>query len=370
MVLFAAASGLTGLLEDLREFVGGVRFARMDVLLLLLLLPLLGLLDRWAAARRRATILQLGRPSAIAAQQTQPVVKRRWLGMAYPIGWVLLVVATAGPRWGKSEETGVAVGRDVIILIDLSRSMRADDVSVPPGGWQYTSAGEKFDPRRWRAAREGAFDLLDGIAQRGGNRVGVVVFAAHSKLLCPLTTDYDHVRAVIETIDGQYPPPECRPGATEVISGTRIGAAIIEGVQSQDERFSGFQDIFLLSDGDDPGDDREWVRGADLARARGIPVFTVGIGNPDAATPLFLGDELVSTQLQEDTLERIAAETRGQYIAARTKPPRLGEFFRTHLESLPGREVSDESLPLPKERYRWFVLPAMVLFLAGWLRGR
>jgi Ca-activated chloride channel family protein len=360
MLLFAvSSSGLAGLAADVREFVAAVRFARPDALWLLLLLPVLGLLNRWAIRRRRAAVARIGRPAALAGQLTHPVPRRRWLGLAYPLGWVALVLGLAGPRWGKSDETGIAVGRDLVVVVDLSRSMQGDDMA------------DAAVRTRWQAARAGALDLLNGIARRGGHRVAVVVFAAKPRVLCPLTTDYDHVRAVLEDIDGEYPPPEIRPGPTEMISGTRIGDALKAAVEAHDRRFPGCQDIILISDGDaPPGDEDEWVGGADAARKANIPVHTVGVGNPDRPVALILGEELIPTQLQEKPLRQIAAETRGLYIAARTGTPQLGEFFRTHLEPLPTRHVSDESIPLPKERYPWFLAPALGLFLIGWLRGR
>jgi Ca-activated chloride channel family protein len=159
-----------------------------------------------------------------------------------------------------------------------------------------------------------------------------------------------------------------------VISGTRIGAGLIEAVNIHDNRFPGFQDIFLLSDGDDPGDDNvvELQRGSIKAREKNIPVYTVGIGNPDQPRTIVLGKELmpVETKLQEQPLKQIANETRGQYIAARMNPPQLGEFFRTMIEPLPSREVSDDSIPLPKDRYPFFLAPALGFFLIGWLRGK
>jgi Ca-activated chloride channel family protein len=381
MFLSITSSGLAGLAADAREFLAAVRFARPEALWLLLLLPVLGLVNRWGARRRRAAVARIGRPAAVAGQLTHPVPRRKWLGLAYPLGWVALVLGLAGPRWGKSDETGVAVGRDLVVVIDLSRSMQADDVNPPADGWRAGSAKGRREPTRWRAARDGALDLIDGVARRGGHRVAVVVFAARPKLLCPLTTDYDHVRAVLEEIDGDYPPHEIRPAARPVEeepkgvepepnSGTRIGAGLKAAVDAHDKRFPGYQDIILISDGDDPGDDKEWVKGSDKAREAGIPVHTVGVGNPDAPAVLVLGPELVSTQLQEGPLKQIAAETRGRYIAARKEPPRLGEFFRAHLEPLPSREVSDESIPLPKERYPWFLAPALAFFAVGWLRGK
>lgn len=364
---FLASSGLSGLLTDGREFLATVRLARPGALWLLLLIPLLAVLDRYAAHRRRQALATIGRPAALANQFTHPRPRYRWLGLAYPLAWLLLVAGVAGPRWGKSDEPGVAVGRDVVVVIDLSRSMLADDVT------------ESRAKARWEAARDGALDLLGAMARRGGHRVGVVVFAARPKLVCPLTTDYKHARAVLEAIDGQFPPPECRPGADPgATSGTRFGAALVAAVEAHDPRFVGSQDIVLVSDGDDPEEsDREWVKGANAARAAAIPVHTVGVGNPGKATVPDLGPdaiEVFSTKLEEGEdkpLRLIAGETQGQYVAARTGTPRLGAFFLDQIEGQKVRTVvGDDQVPQLKDRYPWFVAPALALFLVGWLRGR
>ena len=360
MLLLATSSGLAGFLADAREFLADLRFARPGMLWLLLLLPAFAVLNRWAARRRRAAVARVGRPAAVAGLLTRPGARRPWLGVLYPLAWVLLVLGAAGPRWGEGGETGVAVGRDVVIVIDLSRSMLADDMA------------DRTASTRWEAARAAALDLIAGLARRGGHRVGVVAFAARPKLVCPLTTDYDHARAVVEELHGRHPPPEVRPTAAgDEPSGTRIGAAITAAVRAHDNRFPGYQDVVLISDGDDPADDREWEAGVAEALKAGIPVFAVGVGNPVAVAPLTLdGEDVVGTQLREAPLQQVADETRGQYVAARTSVPRLGEFFRTHLEPLPGREVSDESIPQPEEQYPWLLAPALALFAVGWLRGR
>jgi Ca-activated chloride channel homolog len=359
MDLFAASSGLAGLLTDAREFVLAVRLARPDALWLLLLLPLLGLLNRWASRRRKRSIAAIGRPAAVAGQLTHPRPRRKWLGLAYPLAWLLLVLGVAGPRWGKSDEPGVAVGRDLVIVIDLSRTMLAGDMSDPKA------------PTRWEAARAGALDLLQAIARRGGHRVAVIVFAAKPKLLCPLTTDYEHARAVLEDLDGEYPPPEIRMGAdANATSGTRIGAALIAAVGAHDREFAGSQDIVLISDGDDPSADAEWVRGASEAAAAKIPVHTVGVGDVKPTTVEIAKEPLFSTALSEVPLKQIASETRGHYVAAHRDAPMLGEFFRTRVEPNPSREYTGDQIPQPKERYPWLLAPALALFLVGWLRGR
>jgi Ca-activated chloride channel family protein len=364
--------GLSALLTDAREFLAALRFARPDLLWLLLLLPALALVNRYGALRRRKASADVGRPAAVAGLQTHPVRGRRWLGLAYPLGWMALILGLAGPRWGKSDEPGVAAGRDLVVVVDLSRSMLADDMAA------------RDAPRRWEAARMALRDLMDAVARRGGHRVGLVVFAARAKLVCPLTTDYDHIRAKIEEIDGEYPPIECRPGPdAPVASGTRIGAGLIAAVQAHDARFPGYQDIILVSDGDDPADDREWAKGADTARRASIPVHAVGVGDPDRPSLIVIDGQIlesapnpdappnpVQTRLHEDVLRQVAAETRGEYLAARRDAPRLGEFFRSRIEPLSSREVSDDAVPQPKERYAWFLAPALALLAIGWLRGR
>lgn len=363
-------SGLTGLLVDAREFLLAIRFARPDLLWLLLLIPLLALVNRYGLLRRGKGIAQIGRPAAVAGLQTHPRPQRRWLGVAYPLAWIALILGLAGPRWGKSDEPGVAVGRDLVLVIDLSRSMLAKDLAN--------------DETRWEAARDGLIDLMDAVSRRGGHRVAVVAFAAKPKVLVPLTTDYDHVRAVIAELDGYYPPPEIRPGADPAAtSGTRIGAALQAAVEAHDPRFPGSQDIILISDGDDPQNDREWLHGADAARKAGIPIHSVGIGNPNVGSLIWLEDgflelppvegqppDFVRTRLHEDVLRQIAAETRGHYLPARREPPRLGDFFRSVVEPNPSRLVSDDAIPQLKDRARWFIGAALALFTVGWLRRR
>lgn len=360
MLLFAISSGFAGFLTDAREFVAAVRLGRSDALWLLLLLPLLGLLNRWAARRRKRAVATIGRPAAVAGQLTHPRPRQKWLGLAYPLAWLLLVFGIAGPRWGQSDEPGVAVGRDLVIVIDLSRTMLASDMSDPQV------------KTRWEAARAGALDLLRAVARRGGHRVAVIVFAAQPKVLCPLTTDYEHVRTVLEDIDGEYPPPEIRPGADpEAPSGTRIGAALVAAVKAHDHEFAGSQDIVLISDGDDPANDAEWISGASAAAAAKIPVHTVGVGSLAPPTPVVIANEpLFSTSLQEKPLEQIKSETGGQYVAARRDTPALGEFFRTRVEPNPSRVYTGDQVPQLKERYAWFLAPALVLFLVGWVRGK
>jgi Ca-activated chloride channel family protein len=271
----------------------------------------------------------------------------------------LLIIGFAGPHWGKSKRDGVAIGRDLVIVIDLSRSMQATDLS---------------DARsRWKTATDAAGDLVRAASVRGGHRIGIVIFAAKPKLLVPLTTDYGHLLQSLDELDGDARPLEIRPDET-ASTGTRIGAALKLAVESHDARYPGVQDIVLLSDGDDPAEDREWAQGISPARTAGIPIHTVGIGDTES-TPLVLkkkgsaDGELVTTKLHEEVLQEIAREAKGTYLPAGREPPRLGEFFHRSIEPLPSRELSDDAVEARKDRSGWFFTLGFVFFLLAWWRA-
>lgn len=359
-------SGLGTLWADVCQFLAGVRFARPGLLWLSLLSLIVAVLGVVAERRRKRAVAALGRPAAVAGLLTvRP--GRHWLGrllvrlFLLGFGWAALVTAVAGPKWGKGTDDGTAVGRDVILVIDLSRSMQASDLS--------TSAP------RWKAAVDAAHDLIATCRTQGGHRIGVVVFAARPVLFVPLTTDYTHLELKLLELDGERPPHEVRPLDDSIPSGTRIGAALRLAVKSHDPRFTGAQDIILFTDADDPGADGEWTGGVTAARNASIPVHVVGIGNPDADNPFTLhlkarGEEVVDTWLREGVAREIATEGRGVYLPARRDRPNMGDFFLTRIQPLPPRALDDDPTSQLQDRSVWFYLAAVLLLAAGWFFER
>jgi Ca-activated chloride channel family protein len=360
-------TGLHAFWADARQFLAGVRFARPGLLWLSLVPAVLSVVGFLAARRRRGALELVGRPAAVFGLLTRPARTGRLGRLALFLAWTLLVLGAAGPRWGKGDDDGVAVGRDMVIALDLSRSMLAADMSGPP--------------ERWRAAVAGAQDLVESLRARGGHRAAVVVFAAKPRLLVPLTTDYDHLQTKLAKLDAVHLPPDLRPeeGAK---SGTRIGVALAAAVAAHDPRFPGYQDIILLSDGDDPAGDREWAAGVAAARQASIPVHAVGVGDPDRDSSIFVNGQIlefageggvpspVPTRLREDVLKSIVGDGRGLYLPARRDVPRLGEFFRTRIEPNPSRELTDDALPQPKDRSAWFLGLGLLFLAVGWWRER
>src|SRR5262245_24644669 len=241
-------------------------FSTPFALWLLLTLPVLALLG-WLGQRRRArAVARLGSTPGVGLMLA---VRDPWAGIrgvCLSSGIALLVVGVAGPQWGR-EWVQAAAGRDVVVVLDMSRSMLAEQ------------------PSRFERAKAALVDLSREVQKRGGHRLGLVVFAGAAKIACPLTHDYDHFREVLDQIDADELPEELRPDSGG--SGTRIGVGLREAAQAaHDERYRGFQEILLVSDGDDPARDEEWRGGISAARERGIAVHTVGVGDPERASSI------------------------------------------------------------------------------------
>jgi Ca-activated chloride channel family protein len=310
-------------------------------------LPMLIALGVWSSRRRRQALARLGDPATVDMQLAS---RRgwRWLsGLCLLMGFLGMGIGMAGPQWGRDWNQSAAPGRDLIVVLDCSRSMLAET------------------PSRLERAREALLDLADAVERRGGHRLALVLFAGKAQLACPLTHDYDHFRSKLENLEmvAQGRDLEPRPGEK---SGTRLGQALSLAASCDDTQFADTRDILLLSDGDDPVRDAEWRNGARVAVALGIHVHTVGIGDPNTASiirlesgPLRHEDQLVRTRLAEAPLREIAEMTGGTYTSARTRTLPLGSLYLDTIDHLPEREDSDDALPVYQQRYAWFLAPAL-----------
>jgi Ca-activated chloride channel family protein len=337
-------------------------FAQPWALTLAALVPGVWAVLMWNAERRRRALARLGSFLAIESLLTV----RRGLGVlraaALLFGLLALSVGVAGPQWGRDFEQTAAPGRDLVVVLDCSRSMFAEQ------------------PSRFQRARDAALDLCREVQKRGGHRLGLVVFAGRAELACPLTHDYDHFRATLEDLDPDAFPADLGPGE-DGKSGTCIGAALKLAVEAHDERFREARDILLLSDGDDPADETDWPEGVAAARAQHIPVYVVGVGNPKEASTIPLKEGVlkyrgkeVRTSLNERLLKLIAKETEvteetkdemkesnKNYIPAHTSRLPLGTKYLEMVANKPLREASVDALPLYRQRYPYFLLPALAL---------
>lgn len=355
-------SGLAGFWHEATAFSNNVRFQRPVAFVLILIVVGLALLTLLARRRQQIRLQKLGYWPTLQTLRTRPV-RRPWLTpVLAAVAWLSLIVALAGPTWGRGEADGILVGRDVTLVLDLSRSMLAADAAQ----------GTRFD-----TARQACLELLDRFRQRGGHRVALVVFAARPIVWVPLTADLDHVQQKLQELDIQHPPVAVRPVEGSK-SGTRIGAALRLALTLHDQKLAESQDILLLSDGDDPLNDEEWSTAIGPCRQARIPVHTVGLGDADPmrAVPIILDGlflesvdangvpQPIRTQLQEAVLKRLAEGTRGQYLAAQRESPRLVEFFQQVIQPKGERLLEDEALPQRQPRAAAFLLVVAACWLA------
>ncbi len=329
-------------------------FAHPWLLWFLLALPVLGILGIWSARRRRQAVARLGDLAAIEMQMASRRGWRRLRGLCLLLGMLALGLSLAGPQWGRDWDQSAAPGRDLVVVLDCSRSMLAET------------------PSRLERARTALVDLADAVEKRGGHRLALVLCAGKSRLACPLTHDYDHFRAKLDDLESVALDRDLEPGPGAT-SGTRLGQALALAALADDPRFQNARDILLLSDGDDPGRDAEWRQGARAAAALGIRIHTVGIGDPNTASvirlatgPLMHDGQEVRTRLEESPLREIAELTGGIYTSARTRTLPLGAIYLDAIDNQAPREDSkdrEDALPVYQQRYAWFLGPALA-FLA------
>lgn len=329
-------------------------FARPAWLWLLLLVPALALLAWRAEVWRQRALALLGQSRQLRELELRRRRGRFWSRFALQFGLTLLILAAAGPQWGRDWEASTAPGRDLILTLDVSRSMTAEQ------------------PSRLDLVRNAVRDLLASIRQRGGHRIAIVLFAGRAQIVCPLTQDYDHVADVLDQLDELRLDPDLGPGPREA-SGTRIGQGIGASLRARDERSAGVCDILLFSDGDDPAPDLEWEYGVLAARDAGVPVSVVAVGDPTQESTIPTPDgplkdrdgRPVLTRLDEANLKKIAEETQGTFIAARRTSVPLGTLYRESIAPLPRRDGSVDPVPIQQARYRLFLVPALVLLMLG-----
>lgn len=321
-------------------------FSHPELLTALAAIPVLGLLASMDARRRSRALATIGGDAGI-------VVARRWpralRGLCLLLGLLAVGVAAAGPQWGRDDTQLVAPGRDLIVVLDCSKSMFAET------------------PSRLGRARTALLDLADTLKRVGGHRVALVVFAARAKLLCPLTHDYDHFGEAVSAFDPSTASADLGPADNQA-SGTRIGLGLREAVRARDERFSAATDIILLSDGDDPAHDGEWQQGIGAARDGGVPVHVVGLGDPETASvvrldggPLLHAGKEVLSRLEEAPLRAIAEGTGGLYFPAHAKPVALGRLYLDTIQDRPMREEADDVVPALRSRASLFYGAALGL---------
>ena len=324
-----------------------MQFVQPSWLWLLWLLPPLAGLYALAASRRRAALRRFADERFLdqLVPGRSPGRNALRIGLI-GVALVLAIFSLAGPSWGFAWEKVERKGVDLVVALDLSRSMLAEDVP----------------PDRLAAAKREIRDLLDLLE---GDRVGLVVFAGSAFVQCPLTLDYNAFEVFLDQMDPAWVP----------VGGTDLGAAVRTSIDTFIAEDQAGRAVVLITDGEDHGG--ELREAAKEAKAEGVHVFVVGIGSsegvpiPDGKGGFIKdGGRVVLSRLDEGALKELAMTTGGSYVRAVSGMADLEQIYSEDIKgTLEARSLSSSRQRRAEERFQWFLLPVFLLLFAEPLFG-
>ena len=253
---------------------------------------------------------------------------------------ILLIIALARPQSSTNWEESTTEGIDIILSMDISGSMLAEDLK----------------PNRLEASKEVAMDF---ISKRANDRVGLVIFSGESFTQCPLTTDHNVLINLFKDV---------KSGMVE--DGTAIGMGLATAVNRLKESDAISKVIILLTDGVNNKGVVAPFTAAEIAKKFGIRVYTIGVGTEGYApypfqTPFGIQYQDVEVQIDEETLQNIATVTDGKYFRA-TNNSKLKEIYKD-IDKLEKSKIEVTEFHKRSEEFNKFAIPALLLLVLGFI---
>jgi len=303
--------------------------------LLLLLLPMLGWYI-WKQRKAQASLRLASSEGFRKAPKTYKIYLRHLPFVLRTVVLALIIVALARPQTTNKWDTTTTEGIDIILTLDISTSMLAEDLK----------------PNRIEAAKEVAASFING---RATDNIGLVVFAGESFTQCPLTTNHAVLLNLLKDV-------RCNM----IEDGTAIGHGLATSVSRLRESQAKSKVIILLTDGVNNRGEIAPVTAAEIAKAYGIRVYTVGAGSKGPApyphsTPFGVQYGTIPADIDEPTLIKIAQTTGGLYFRA-TNTAALKEIYR-EIDQLEKTKLNVQEYSKKYEEYRMFALWAFLIFL-------
>ena len=315
------------------------RFGAIEYLWLLLLIPLLiGVYWLYARARRKR-LARFGNPETIGQLMPEASPKRtRHKFVLFLLAITAVIVALARPQFGSKLKEVTARGVEIMIAVDVSNSMLAED----------------FEPNRLERTKF-AIDRL--IEQLREDRIGLIVFAGDAYVQLPITSDYVAARNFARHLSPNMVTRQ----------GTALGAAIDLAAMSFSTGSEGSRILNLISDGENHEDDP--IAAARQAADMGIKIYTIGIGTEQGA-PIFLNGDyitdeegnMVVTRLDEAMLEQVALTTGGSYIRATNRSIGLDEIIQ-QINEVEKKELTAQVFEAYNEQFQYLIALALVLLI-------
>jgi Ca-activated chloride channel family protein len=308
------------------------------------LLPLAGVALAVCGRHKNKAMERIANPELLAQLTGNDLKRRRFFkGLFLLTALALMLFALAGPRWGSHYQEVSQKGVDIMILVDISLSMRVEDIK----------------PDRLERARR---EILDFLTVVQGDRVGLVAFSGAAFVQCPLTLDY----AALDMFLGQL-EPDLIP-----VPGTDLGAAIEMGLSSFDFKAETDKVILLITDGED--NEGKGLDAARQAAEKGVKIFVFGMGETSGG-PVPAGDgkggfkkdkegKLILSRLEEESLRRIASVTGGTYARSVAGDLDLDILYFDGIKSrTEAQTLKSGKIKVYEERFPIFLLAAFVFLV-------
>ena len=270
-----------------------IHFAQAQYLFLLLLIPFFFIIQTVMLKLRRRRIRRFGDEELVAGLMPSYAKGRVWVRLTlFSIGFLFFVIGLSRPQIGAKLKEHETRGAEIMIVLDVSNSMLAED----------------YSPNRLERAKLAISRLVDKLRE---DRIGLIVFAGNAFVQLPITTDYVSAKMFLNSISTESVP----------VQGTAIGEAISTAMRSFSPQSEKSRAVIVITDGENHEDDP--VEAARIAAEAGARVFTIGVGSPEGK-PIPMDGELlkdkegniVVTRLDEDVLKEVAAVGNGAYVRA------------------------------------------------------
>lgn len=317
-------------------------FAKPEWLWLLLAVVAIPVIYLMLRLYRRSKIKRFGNAATLQSLMPNYNGVRGWIKIAlFSLAVGFLALALARPQTGSKLRTTEVEGREVVLVVDVSNSMLAEDVT----------------PSRIERTRYAISRLVERMKE---DRLGIVAFAEEAEVLLPITGDYKMAEAMVKRLS----PTLIAHQGTDI--GEALEVALLSFTESTKESKS--RVVILITDGEEHNQRTEAA--IESAVAQGVMVCAIGIGTPEG-TPLKINGELIEdedgkmvvTKLGEPLLQHIAEATGGIYIRSRNENFGLEEIIE-RLDQIEATQLTQITFEEYDEQYQWFLGVALLLLIA------
>ena len=322
-----------------------ILFAQYKYLLLLLLVPLIPIAHAVKMRMRRKRIGRFGDAALVEELMPSWSGAKGWLRtVLYSLAFFLFVIGLARPQIGAKLSEHEAKGAEIMICLDVSNSMLAED----------------YSPNRLERAKLAISRIVDRLQE---DRIGLIVFAGSSFVQLPITTDYVSAKMFLNSIDTGSVP----------IQGTAIGDAVLTAARSFSEQSEKSRAIIVITDGENHEDDP--VDAARQVAEMGIKVYTIGVGSlrgqPIPKDGQLMKDSegnIVVSRLDEGTLQQMAEAGNGAYVHAGNEEFGLNPII-DDIRKMEAEKFNSVVFEEYDEQYMYFFAAALALFVIEMLIG-